>query len=80
MHRQEVVDMKEKKRPHINSKTCAGCSVCVENCPMDCLKLTEPRYHGDIRTNAHLALRDQCIGCGICARVCPIEAITMSEK
>ena len=44
---------------------------------MDCLKITDPKYHGDIHTIAYLAEIDQCIGCGICAKVCLIEAIKM---
>ena len=66
-----------KKKPQIDDKTCAGCSVCIENCPKDCLKLSEPQYHGDIRVIATLDNMDNCIGCGICSRVCPIEAIAM---
>lgn len=68
--------MKEKKFPFINKKTCAGCSVCVENCPMDCLKIEEPKYHGDIHTQA-IFNQKHCISCGICAKVCPIAAIEM---
>lgn len=69
--------MKEKKNPFINSKTCAGCSVCVENCPMDCLAIEDAKYHGDITTIAYLKNAELCIGCGICEKVCPIRAITM---
>jgi len=69
--------MKEKQKPFIDQKTCAGCSVCIENCPMDCLKLEEPKYHGDINIIAYLANEKSCIGCGICAKVCPIYAIEM---
>lgn len=69
--------MNEKKRPWIDATTCAGCSVCVENCPMDCLAIEDPKYHGDITTIAYLKEEDTCIGCGICAKVCPIRAITM---
>lgn len=69
--------MKEKKRPHIDEKTCAGCSLCVESCPVDCLKIREPEYHGDINTIAYLAEEEACIGCGTCEKVCPIAAIDM---
>lgn len=69
--------MNEKKKPWIDSTTCAGCSVCVENCPMDCLAIEDPKFHGDINTIAHLIEGSTCIGCGICAKVCPIRAITM---
>lgn len=69
--------MVEKKRPTIDAKTCAGCSVCVENCPMDCLQIENPKFHRDIHTIAYLKEVSLCIGCGICAKVCPIRAITM---
>ena len=68
--------MKAKEKPYINPKTCAGCSVCVENCPMGCLKIEGPKYHGDIHTIACLD-PEKCIGCGICAKACPIRAIEM---
>lgn len=67
----------KKNIPCIDKKTCAGCSVCVENCPMDCLAIEGPKFHGDIGTIAYLKETACCIGCGICAKVCPIEAIKM---
>lgn len=72
--------MKEKKKPVIDKNTCAGCSVCVENCPMDCLKIEGPKFHGDIHTIAYLANENECLGCGICASVCPIYAIVMKGE
>lgn len=69
--------MVEKKKPYIDAKTCAGCSVCVENCPMDCLAIEDAKFHGDIDTIAYLKDEGLCIGCGICSQVCPIRAITM---
>ncbi len=70
---------KIKKLPSISFDDCAGCSVCIENCPKNCLGLTGPRFHGDIHTAAELVKKEECLGCGICAKVCPIEAITMME-
>lgn len=67
----------EWKKPVINRDECVGCSVCVENCPKNCLKIEEPKFHGDVETTAVLAAEKECIGCGICVRVCPIEAIFM---
>lgn len=72
--------MREKKKPSIDVKTCAGCLVCVENCPMDCLQIEEPKYHGDIHTIVYLAHKEECIGCGICADACPIRAIAMEGE
>lgn len=71
--------MTKKKKPCIDKSTCAGCSVCVENCPMECLKIEGPKYHGDIHTIAYMEVEEACIGCGICAKVCPIRAIEMKE-
>ena len=70
---------KVKNKPYIDAVTCAGCSVCIENCPMDCLALTRPAYHGDIHTYAYMQDETKCISCGICAKVCPIDVITMCQ-
>lgn len=72
--------MTEKKTPYIDYINCAGCSVCVENCPKDCIKLTPPRFHGDIRSTAFISDKGECISCGICEKVCPIGAVTMVKK
>ena len=66
----------EWKKPYIK-QSCAGCSVCVENCPQNCLEISPPAYHGDINTKAQLKDEKACIGCGICKDVCPIDAIAM---
>lgn len=66
----------EWKKPYIK-QSCAGCSVCVENCPKNCLEIQGPAYHGDINTKAQLKDINSCIGCGICKNVCPIDAIEM---
>ena len=75
--RLHAIPKAEWKHPVVNVETCAGCSLCIENCPKNCLELTGPKFHGDIRTVATLARPDDCIGCGICSKVCPIIAITM---
>lgn len=71
--------MNNRKKPLINEQICAGCSLCVENCPMDCLEICEPKFHGDINTIASLKHPETCIGCGICAKACPILAIEMKN-
>ena len=68
------------EKPAIDPMRCAGCSVCVTNCPADCLTITRPKMHGDIRSIAALRAPEQCIGCGRCAKVCPIRAITMVKS
>ena len=72
------VDKKEWPKPSVNRAICAGCSVCVRNCPKNALRLSEITHHGDIRVFAELSKPEDCIGCGICSRICPIEAISMT--
>jgi len=67
----------EWEKPKFNLVSCAGCSVCVENCPKNCLEITRPRFHGDIRTVASLVRPEDCIGCGKCESVCPIHAVQL---
>ena len=71
------VGKKDQLHPAVNVAMCVGCSVCIENCPKGCLKLTEPAYHGDIHTVAALVKPEACIGCGLCADHCPIRVIKM---
>ena len=71
------IDKKNWLKPVVNAETCAGCSVCIENCPKGCLALTAPKFHGDIRTIAELVKPEDCIGCGLCSKACPIIAIAM---
>ena len=69
-----------KSKPYIDKSLCAACSLCIENCPFDCLKLSEPEFHGDIKIYAYLANEDKCVGCGICAKNCPTRTIVMVDK
>lgn len=66
----------KKDKAYIHSQLCAGCSVCVETCPTDCIRIEDPKFHGDIHTVA-IVDEEKCIGCGLCAKACPIEAIEM---
>lgn len=68
------------EQPSIDEKLCTGCRLCVENCPMSCLELSEPKEHGDIKTFAVLARPDDCIGCGFCEKDCPISAIKLVKR
>ena len=70
----------EWPKPYVNRAICAGCSVCVSNCPKNCLELSEIKQHGDIRVFAQLKADADCIGCGICSKACPIDAISMVKN
>ena len=75
MHRTGGDQMANKEKPYIDRTTCVGCSLCVENCPADCLSIEAPGFHGDINTIAVLDQPDKCIGCKLCEKACPIGAI-----
>lgn len=72
-------EVKIKDKPYIDAISCVGCSLCIENCPVDCLALSEPKYHGDTHTYAYAKYPQKCISCGICAKHCPIDVITMCK-
>lgn len=63
--------------PFIDPDKCSGCSLCIEECPMNAIGLTGPAKHGDIHTYAYLKGSECCIGCEKCCVRCPIGAITM---
>jgi heterodisulfide reductase subunit A len=52
-----------------DSKKCARCGMCAQNCPYQAIKID----------TANGAIVDEilCRGCGLCASVCPSEAITI---
>lgn len=76
--RRQVADMaKEKLKAHVDEATCCGCSLCVVNCPFDCLEISLPKKRGDIRTYAYLLKPEHCTGCKLCLKACPVDAITM---
>lgn len=66
-------------KPSVDRDTCVGCSICVENCPNNCLEIEDAKFHGDINTVVKLARPQECIDCRICASVCPIDAMHFEE-
>lgn len=59
----------------IDTQRCKGCSVCIENCPNKCIRLSKSVNSKGYRY-AELA-NDGCIGCASCAAVCPDSVITV---
>ena len=52
--------------PWVNESVCIGCGVCVEECPVDAIALTD----------GIAVINDaDCIRCGTCHDVCPEEAV-----
>jgi NAD-dependent dihydropyrimidine dehydrogenase PreA subunit len=53
----------------VDRKKCNGCNICVEICPLDCLRLDED--------NKAYMKYDECWYCGSCEIECPEKAIKM---
>jgi Pyruvate/2-oxoacid:ferredoxin oxidoreductase delta subunit len=56
---------------------CSACGICVNDCTPGALRISLPRFKGDIHVYAELFENRRCAGCGICQRHCPLELITM---
>ena len=61
--------MSDIKKPLIDTDSCTGCTICVEECPVSCLDMQD-----DISS---LARTEDCTGCSTCEDVCPVSAIAM---
>jgi ferredoxin len=58
--------------PWINKNDCIGCSICIEECPVDTIFLIDEK--ADINM-------ENCIHCGVCHNACPEDAVKHdSEK
>lgn len=68
---------KAKHIVKVDENSCCGCSLCVVNCPFECLAISQPKERGDIHTFAILVKPEKCVGCGLCEKACPIDAISM---
>ena len=64
-------------KPVINTEVCSACSICVNDCTPGALKISLPKFRGDIKVYAELSQEQKCVGCGICESHCPLEAIKM---
>src|SRR5512134_2063802 len=48
---------------------CIGCGTCVQDCPLDAIRLKKKKA----------VIGDRCSECGACLRVCPEEAIGAND-
>jgi len=56
---------------------CKGCGLCIEKCPVKCLKWSKVLgVYGTPVVEAD----DKCIACGICQEVCPDCAINVEKR
>ena len=64
-------------KPAVDVKTCSACAICVNDCTPGALRISLPRFRGDINVYAELAQPQKCVGCAICESHCPIGAISI---
>lgn len=58
----------------IDAHLCTGCGVCVDDCPMDVLRLS------DDDNVARIAYPGDCIVCYQCEKSCPSGAVTLTAE
>ncbi|MBU3620648.1 electron transport complex subunit RsxB [Polynucleobacter sp. CS-Odin-A6] len=63
----------ERPRPValIDPKTCIGCTLCIQACPVDAIVGASKQMH--------VILSDWCTGCDLCIPPCPVDCITMID-
>jgi electron transport complex protein RnfB len=63
----------ERPRPvaFIDPKTCIGCTLCIQACPVDAIVGASKQMH--------VVLSEWCTGCDLCIPPCPVDCITMID-
>lgn len=63
----------ERPRPvaFIDPKTCIGCTLCIQACPVDAIVGASKQMH--------VVLSDWCTGCDLCIPPCPVDCISMID-
>ena len=56
----------------IDEKSCIGCTLCIEACPVDAIV-------GAARL-MHTVIASECIGCKLCLPPCPVDCIVMARS
>jgi len=55
----------------IDEKTCIGCTLCIQACPVDAILGAAKQMHTVIAA--------ECTGCDLCLEPCPVDCIDMLE-
>jgi len=53
----------------IDERTCIGCTLCIQACPVDAILGSAKQMH--------TVLADECTGCELCLSPCPVDCISM---
>ncbi len=56
----------------VDEKSCVGCTVCMQDCPYDAIRMVARTFEAGERRSELVALvdPDRCVSCGICAGSC----------
>ena len=73
----EVLELNAEHGEHFNvpliaiidEKTCIGCTLCIQACPVDAI-LGSAKH-------MHTVIIDECTGCELCLPPCPVDCIDM---
>ena len=60
---------KPKAVAFIDEKTCIGCTLCIQACPVDAIL--------GAAKHMHTIISSECTGCELCLAPCPVDCITM---
>jgi 2-oxoglutarate ferredoxin oxidoreductase subunit delta len=72
--------MPKKGYVEIDIEACKGCSLCVLNCPTECLALNTSDTNSYSLHYSYVVDQDKCIACMNCAVICPDAAITVYRE
>ncbi len=53
----------------IDEETCIGCTICIQECPVDAI--------AGARKLMHTVIAHECTGCELCIEPCPVDCIDM---
>ncbi len=53
----------------IDEATCIGCTICIQECPVDAI--------AGARKLMHTVIARECTGCELCVEPCPVDCIEM---